>query len=258
MLKKTPEQQELDKKLAELATLETALAERELELATLQAELHAFEQEYMRVVGIRYAKLDQIEAEIAKFLVFLNPQDVTARQKAEKARVKAQGSKRAVSDTVTNSQSSQGFKPAENLKKLYREVAKRIHPDLATDEVERLRRHKLMTEANQAYENGDEQLLRSILDAWENSPESVKGEGVAEKLIRVIRKIAQVRERFQAIQLEIQGLKRSPLYQLKKQVIVARQQKYDLLAEMAFQIDKQIATAKVWLKNLIMKVGACA
>jgi len=51
------------------------------------------------------------------------------------------------------------FTPSENLKKLYREVAKRVHPDLATEESERQRRHELMAEANRAYAEGDEARL---------------------------------------------------------------------------------------------------
>ncbi|GAB4233294.1 MAG: hypothetical protein Kow0049_16640 [Stanieria sp.] len=41
------------KKKIELASLETELAEKELNLVTFQAELNAFEKEYMRVIGIR-------------------------------------------------------------------------------------------------------------------------------------------------------------------------------------------------------------
>jgi len=42
-------------------------------------------------------------------------------------------------------QSSRDFEPSQNLKQLYREVAKRIHPDLATDE-EAISRQRLMAE----------------------------------------------------------------------------------------------------------------
>jgi len=104
------------------------------------------------------------------------------------------------------------FLPSENLKKLYREVAKRIHPDLATDESERQRRHELMTEANRAFAEGDAARLEAILRDWESSPESVKGEGPGAELVRVIRKIAQVEDRLKAIDAEIARLEESDLY----------------------------------------------
>jgi DnaJ-class molecular chaperone len=57
------------------------------------------------------------------------------------------------------------FKPSDDLKRLYREIAKRIHPDLATDDAERAKRNQLMAEVNRAYADGDEARLRAILDA---------------------------------------------------------------------------------------------
>jgi DnaJ-domain-containing protein 1 len=219
----TPEEQELEKKTCELSALETELAERELELATVQAELHAFEGEYLRVVGSRYTELDRIEAQIAEYMAYL--------------------------------ESSRDFKPSESLKKLYREVAKRIHPDLATDEQERQRRQHLMAEANQAYEDGDEERLQAILYGWESRPESVKGEGAAAELIRTIRKIAQSQERLKTIQEEIEALEQTELHQLKTKVITAQQAGRDLLAEMALQLDEQITAAKQQLEELKTKLG---
>jgi len=75
-------------------------------------------------------------------------------------------------------------------------------PDFATDDAERVRRQRMMAEANQAYADGNEAKLQAILREWESSPESVKGEGVGAELIRVIRKIAQIEERLHAIEDE--------------------------------------------------------
>lgn len=255
MYKKTPEELELENKQAHLAALEAKLAERNVELTTLQASLQAFEREYLGIVGVRYAKLDEIEAEIAKYVAFLNPKDEIARKQAVLAWEKAQTSKRAMSAIASSPQNSH---PGESLKKLYREVAKRIHPDLATDEVERLRRQKLMALANQAYENGDRRELEAILHQWEYSPEFVKGEGIAVELIRAIRKIAQVREQLNGIETEIYTLKQSALYLLRDKVIDARIEGRDLLAEMAFQLNKKIARTKGWLEKLRVNQGACA
>ena len=82
--------------------------------------------------------------------------------------------------------------PSEGLKKLYREVAKQIHPDLSGDEEDKNRREKLMTEANLAFENGNDEKLRQILRECESSPESVKGQGIAAELIRTIRKCTRI------------------------------------------------------------------
>ena len=142
----SPEARELEKKKAELASLEARLAERELDLAALQAELHSFEGTYLRIVGSRLAELDEIEAQIAEAGARNKPKDGEAQERASQARAQAQESAQAV-EAEQEAGKREPFLPSENLKKLYREVAKRIHPDLATDESERKRRHELMTEA---------------------------------------------------------------------------------------------------------------
>lgn len=152
-------------------------------------------------------------------------------------------------------ESSRDFKPSDSLKKFYREVAKRIHPDLATDEKERQLRQQLMAEANLAYEDGDEERLQAILHGWESRPESVKREGVVAELIRAIRQISQSQERLKAIQEEIEALEQTDLYQMKTKVIAAHQAGRDLLAEMASQLDKQITAAKQKLEELKAKLG---
>jgi DnaJ-domain-containing protein 1 len=221
--KLSPEQKELERKKIELATLEIELAEKELSLATFQAELNAFEKEYMRAIGIRYTELDRIEAQINQYIELL--------------------------------ESNRDFRPSPELKKLYREVAKKIHPDLATDDEERQRRKQLMTEANQAYEEGNLEKLKAILHDWESSPESVKGEGISFELIRIIRQIAQSRERLKVIQAEIVALEQTELYQLKTKVIEAEEFGQDLLVDMANELDEQINVAMKKLKDLKEKLG---
>ena len=63
--KLTPEQEELDRKRQELTAVRAALAERELELADLRAQLKSFEGRYLRQVGVLYAELDNWEAKVA-------------------------------------------------------------------------------------------------------------------------------------------------------------------------------------------------
>jgi DnaJ-class molecular chaperone len=149
-------------------------------------------------------------------------------------------------------ETSRDFRPSDSLKKLYREVAKRIHPDLATDETEKVRRQQLMIEANQAYESGDEEKLKAILQNWESSPESVQG--VAVELIRMIRKISQCRQQLSEIEKEIQLLEETDLYQLRDQVMNAQKSGRDLLADIARHLDEQISEAQQRLNELKAKM----
>jgi hypothetical protein len=62
----TAEEEELEEQLRQLGVPEGDLAQRELDLATLRAELRAFEIRYLRTVGPPSAELDQLKAAIAQ------------------------------------------------------------------------------------------------------------------------------------------------------------------------------------------------
>jgi hypothetical protein len=235
----TPEELELERKQAKLAALEGELIQRELDLATMRAELADFESRYLRTVGVLYAELDEIEAQIVEAQARREPSNSEAQERAYRARAQAKESSETARDIAVPK-----AKPTESSKRLFREVAKRIHPDLATNDADRARREKLMAEVNLAYENGDEAKLRSILADWESSPDTVEGEGVGADFIRIIRKIAQIQKRLTNIDAEIQQLNTSDLYQLKAKAGEGETQGRDLLREMALQVKQQIETAK--------------
>jgi hypothetical protein len=235
----TPEERELAAKNADLAALKMQLAQRELDFATLRVELHAFEQRYLRIVGVKFAEIDDLEAQIAEALKRRSPSDETARQRATEARAKATESA-ASAGAIEQRTHAADFKPSDDLKRLYREIAKRVHPDLATDDDERAKRNQVMAEVNRAYEDGDEARLRAILDEWETSPDAVTGDGIGAELIRTIRKIHQVQARLASLEIEIARLNRSELSLLKARAESERMRGLDLLAQMADQLDEQI------------------
>ena len=251
-ISRTPEERELEKKRSELATLEGELAQCELELTTLQSELYAFEARYLRVVGTHYAELDELEAQIAEAQARLSPKDDELQEQASQTRTQAQESARTVGDRPESGQPDK-FQPSEHLKKVYRDLAKRIHPDLTTDEQERARRQRLMAEANGAYAAGDEARLQAILHEWETSPEAIKGDGLGVELVRVIRKIAQVEERLRVIAAEMAAWKASDLHQLKVNVEVAEDEGRNLLVEMAHGVEEQIVAARNRLAKITGK-----
>jgi hypothetical protein len=245
----TPEEEELERKLAELAAVEGELAQRDLDLATLAAELEAFERLYIRVVGWKYAELDKISAEIQQLLFSRNPGDPEARRRAQDAQEQARQSSEATAGAAGPIE-KEDFKPSEELKRLYREIAKKIHPDLAGDAKDQERRNRVMAEVNKAYAEGDIDRLRAILREWETSPDAVKGEGVPERLVRTIRKIHQARAGIERIVQEIDRLKNSDLAKLREAVEKAKGQGRDMLAEMAKRLDKEIEAARKALQEL--------
>ena len=248
----TPEERELQRKQAELEVLELKLAQRELDLVTFQTELGSFQAHYLSIVGRLYAELDELEAQIAEAKARQKPNDPKIKAKAEQARTRAEQTARSA-ECAPPEKSEPKPKFPERLKKLYREIAKRFHPDLAADEAERIHNQQLMAEANQAYQAGDLPELHAILRRGQNSPEVVKGLGSAAELIRIIRRIARVEERLQAIKFEISELKRSSLYQFRLKVNEAQKNGLDLLAEMAGYLRREVAKARVKLANVTWK-----
>jgi hypothetical protein len=246
---RSPEEEELQRKQRELESLQSELAESELGLATLRSELVAFERRYLEVVGTRYAELDALEAQIAESVARSRPADPSARQAAESARARARESEEAISD-VGCEDSAPGFAPTDELKALYRQAAKELHPDLTSDEHERERRKRAMAELNRAYEECDEERIRQILREWRSSPEQVRGDDTAAQLVRAIREIAQVHKRLEAIKAEIEELAQGELHRLMKQVQEATTRGQDLLAEIAQQVEARIQQAKTRLKTL--------
>lgn len=248
--RQTPEDIELKRKQEEFRELEATLAEKELILATLRAELHHFEKRYIRQVGSLYAVLDDLEAQIAEYVVRQHPRNERARNVAEQARFKAQKSAQETNTPDDTLVPGNEFKPSERLKALYRLAVKAIHPDLASNDTDSARRHKAMTLVNEAYEKGDEKRIKAIIDEWEASPELVKGEGTAAELIRAIRRISLIHKRLDSIRSEIDQIQSSSLALLKQKIDAEIAQGRDILKEMAIGIQAEIQEAEARLAQL--------
>ena len=139
ILSQQSEEQALKERREELSALDIVVAEREVQLAKLRGEMAAFESRYLNIVGDRYNELAEIEKEIARLQGLESDDDYDGDSLAE--------------DEVG---CGQNRFHSDKLKKLYREVARKLHPDLASCPQERQHRHQLMVEVNRAYESGAE------------------------------------------------------------------------------------------------------
>lgn len=235
-----PEEEEILRKREELATVRAMLAELELELADLRSELAAFEGRYLRQVGILYADLDEWRARILALRAEIDP-STAANKMAEAAREQARQTHDAAHAAASQ---THNFNPSPELKRLFREVAKHIHPDFATDAADRERRSRLMAEANRAYQAGDAQALKRILDEYRDCKPARAKEGIDAELVRITRQINQARERVAQIERELTALRRSEIAKLRQEAEAAQELGSDLLTELAAAVREQIQRAK--------------
>lgn len=242
--------EELSLKKKELSFLQLELTEKELSLSTLKGEIHQFEKRYNQTVGSKYVELDEVRAQILDLSSRLDPQKEDLRQEAEAAREHAQQTSEETSWAEDKPTSNKGFFPTDALKKLFRKAAKKIHPDLATDLQDRERRHRLMAELNQAYDDLCEIRIREIIEEWEDKSESEKSAAIGIQLVRCIRKISQIKARLEEIQIEWNDLENSDMFQLKEHIENESQKGRDIIQEMINDIDERIIRVKTRVRKL--------
>jgi hypothetical protein len=256
-----PEAQDLGRRRAELALVVAELAERELALTTFKADLASFETQYRRALGARYARLDQVSERLEARKARRDGNDGLAADEPPAGTDEDFPSGqnwawvRDDADEAAAPATREGA-VTEAAKRLFRLLARRIHPDLASDPAERERRTNLMVQANDAYERGDVVALQRLLDNWQRSPDSVVGHGAKADLERVVRRIAQARERLGEIDAEAADLEASAMGWLRKRVRKAAAEGWDLLAHMARELDRQIVEAEEELYRMSIQAPA--
>lgn len=239
-------EEELAARRAELSALQAELAERELSLTTLLAELAVFQGRYLLEIGALYAELDEWNARIGELLA---EHDDTQQAQSEVAQARMQAERTARAVRAEAAQPRE-FKPSVKLKRLYREVARKVHPDLATDDADRVRRERLMAEANAAYQRGDVEALKRILDEYEHSRKSMLPMDISTELEQVVRQIRQIRYRLSQIEQQMTAFKASSLANLKARAEAAKAEGRDLLMEMASNLRQRIEAARLRFDSL--------
>ena len=234
---------DLDPSRAQLADLEVRLAARERDLASLKGGLQQLQARYLREVGAPYARLTELEATVAE-------EEIRAGLRHPPEFDESADEDAAGAGPSAVSPCSNRSAPSDDLKRVFRDLAKAIHPDLALDEPARCRRHSLMSEANRAYAERDADRLRLILRAWERSPESVPDDDPEADRLRVHRRFAQIDERLVVIETELTDLRASAIGRLQQKIADAKRQGWDLFAEMVLQVKREVASATAQLASL--------
>jgi hypothetical protein len=166
---------------------EQALIEYEIAVETFRIEVENFARLHEQRLGPLYARIEELDAEIAEAKAARtgDPEDIRRAQEARALVMPIPG----VEDLMHGWMDGQGLypeaaamlteqpvrppervRPSEEARKLYRELARKAHPDLAQEEDERKRREEFITRVNAAYARGDETLLRELAEEWAAGP----------------------------------------------------------------------------------------
>ncbi|WP_328688804.1 J domain-containing protein [Streptomyces caniferus] len=166
---------------------EQALIEFEIAVETFRVEVENFSRLHHQRLGPMYARLDELDAQIAEAVAARTgaPEDI---RKAQEARASVlpmpeveelfhgwMGSDGLFSEaqamlTEQPVQPPQKVRPSEEARKVYRDLVRKAHPDLARDDAERARRDEFIARVNAAYGQGNEAVLRQLAQEWEAGP----------------------------------------------------------------------------------------
>ncbi|MEU6007028.1 hypothetical protein [Streptomyces sp. NPDC047453] len=166
---------------------EQALIEYEIAVETFRVEVENFARLHEQRLGPLYARLEELKALTAEARAARtgDPEDL---RKAREARADLQPIP-GVEELLNGWMDSDGLypeavamltdepvrppqrvRPSEEARRLYRELARKAHPDLAQEDDERQRREEFLTRVNAAYARGDEDELRELGAEWTAGP----------------------------------------------------------------------------------------
>ena len=131
---------------------------------------------------------------------------------------------------------------SNELKELYRQLARRFHPDFALDEADREYRTGIMMAINAAYTAGDWEQLQELA----KKPDPQRPAYSDEEMVALLkREVEHIRQRIAEIETELERLLRHPGYLLKQRVDAAARKGRDLLEELASDLRDRIAERMV-------------
>ncbi|MDN0200391.1 hypothetical protein [Streptomyces sp. S.PNR 29] len=242
---------------------EHALIEYEIAVETFRVEVENFSRLHEQRLGPMYARLEELDAQIleARAARTGDPED---RRRADEARARLMpipgveellhgwmdggGLFPEASAMLTDQavRPPERVRPSEEARKLYRELARKAHPDLAQEESERIRREEFITRVNAAYARGDEVELRELAEEWAAGPKpKEQGPSRAEELYARLEWLAQRKELLSLLAKELEESAIGAMLRL------APEDPDRLLDEIAEQLTAQVSEREAELAALL-------
>ncbi len=245
---------EIERLKAQIAGSEAELAALEEEVIDLRRELESFTRDYNRTAQPLIERLDLMRAVVADleaekltppqlqgYVVqqsegsTLPPDYVSVEEQFWRTWIAPRGARLAEPEPPVR-QVILDDDPERMLKRLYRGLARRYHPDLVTDPDERIRRTRLMAEINAAYASRDLNALHLLSEQPSGTTPDVP---LAALALRQLKQIAlQLEARLMTLRQERSELLNGEMMWLSIQAKLAAREGRSLLREMVTQLER--------------------
>jgi predicted nucleic acid-binding Zn-ribbon protein len=234
-----------------LASLRPRLVEAEAELSERLAAISAFEFKLRSRIARLTDKLDRLDAEIQELkrkMRWLGE----GWQTDPENEAAAWASGKSASETGDYRYREAPKEPRQDLaeeekvslKQLYRQLARRFHPDMAVDEADREYRTQMMWAINAAYAAGDLEKLEQLL-LEPDAPHTIAIQSDEEQLDLLVRELTRVQHRLQEIEDELSRLdKHKSAVMMQRQEEIGRKGR-DWFAEVEAQLREDIARRQI-------------
>ncbi|HLF88082.1 MAG TPA: hypothetical protein VI451_04000 [Anaerolineales bacterium] len=214
----------------------------EIELATRMAEIRVFDAKIEARLGVLETELETLDIQIRSY-----QKQIYQLQQAEMFPNWVDYSRRLNPSQPPPSskyiQPDIPARPEAELRQLYRELARKYHPDTAFDDLDRQYRHEMMLRINEAYTNGDLAELRKHARGMVHipiGPENPQPPQYRSPLVRVEAELVACQTKLRETRAKIEKLRFHPSVQLSLSVKLAWRQGKDLIGEMAKELGEKI------------------
>jgi hypothetical protein len=230
------------------------LALWELEFVNTQAVLDEFQRKYAARISPLERRLAELQIHLNKVLEARRKNANTKGESFQHQSEKSKSEEHQYDDKFSEEQNilkkeNGELNPAleEELRALFRELAKSYHPDLTMDEYEKKSRQEMMARVSQAYTARDLTALRKLAEKAIPLPRRPYYSRQEEKS-RLKAEVAYLDEKIADLERKCRELDNSPAMLLRLEVNRARQSGRDLLSDMAAKLKARIADIEAQLQ----------
>lgn len=241
----------------QVAATELAWLTLEVDVETLRVEIDNFALIHHQLLGPLYARLDELDALVAESIAARtgHPEDVRRAGEARSRVEELPDLEALLADLppeVPEPEPTRRVRPGKEAQRIYRDLARRAHPDLSTDPAEQQRRSAFIARVNEAYAHGDAKALEDLAEEWSTAPEAAPAPEAPDRLEWLHQRLEWLTGKIGQLATEQVRLERSAMGELLR---LAPQDPDGLLAELAEQLLAKAAERQAELDRLLAAVA---